>query len=98
MSNEKDNKPTPEEMKKVMSYIGRNGGLRGGKARASIPGEMSKLGKIGGKARAASLSPERRKEIARNAVAARNAKRNAKKAQKADTNTELLSNPWYGYA
>ena len=60
---------------------------------ASFPGEMSKLGKIGGKARAASLSPERRKEIAQNAVAARNAKRNAKKTQKPNTNTELLSNP-----
>ena len=51
------------------------------KAKAK-PGEYSDLGKIGGKARAASLSPERRSEIARNAVAARNAKRAAKNTEK----------------
>ena len=63
-------------MKNAMSWLGK----RGGKARAAVPGEMSKMGKIGGRARAASLTPERRKEIARNAVAARNAKRAANKA------------------
>ena len=57
--NEVGNEPTTDELKAVMSYLGK----RGGKARASIPGEMSKLGK----ARAASLSPARRKEIARKA-------------------------------
>ncbi len=35
-------------------------------------------GKLGGKIRAAKLSPERRKEIAQKAVAARWAKRNGK--------------------
>jgi len=64
-------------------------GKLGGKARASIPGEMSrivnirwaqedadpvkmsKMGKVGGRARAEALSPEQRKEIARKASAAR---------------------------
>ena len=40
--------------------------------------DSSKGGKIGGKARAKALSPERRREIARNAVAARIAKKAAK--------------------
>ena len=77
MSNGKDKEPTPDEIKAMTEWFAR----RGGRAKAAIPGEMSKMGKIGGKARAASLTPERRKEIARNAVAARNAKRAAKKAE-----------------
>ena len=39
----------------------------------------SKGGKIGGKLRAESLTPERRREIAQNAVAARWAKKKAEK-------------------
>jgi hypothetical protein len=39
----------------------------------------SEMGKLGGKARAKKLSPARRSEIARKAVAAREAKRKAKK-------------------
>lgn len=38
----------------------------------------AKGGKIGGKARSKSLTPERRSEIAKNAVAAREAKRKKK--------------------
>ena len=58
-----------------MSRLGKVGGA----VRASIPGEMSKLGKAGGAARAAALSPEQRSEIARKAVAAREAKKRAAK-------------------
>jgi hypothetical protein len=53
---------------------------RGGKARAKAltAGELSKIGRKGGrkggKARAAALTPERRKEIARRAAAKRWAK------------------------
>jgi general stress protein YciG len=57
-----------------MSRMGR----RGGSKRASIPGEMRKLGKLGGLARAVALTPERRSEIAKIAVTAREAKRAAK--------------------
>ena len=85
-----------ELAKRAASAFGR----MGGKAKAAIPGEMSKMGKlswakrgteqeeinrlgkigrIGGAARAAALSPEQRSEIARRAAAAREAKRLAKK-------------------
>jgi hypothetical protein len=60
-------------------------GKRGGKARVKKAGAlgMSKMGRTGAKARAEALSPERRKEIARQASAARWGK--AKAARKEDT-------------
>jgi len=62
--------PLPPEKHREIARLG-------GAARAAIPNEMSKLGRRGGAARAASLSPERRREIALKAVAAREAKRRA---------------------
>lgn len=47
------NSPTPDEMRRVMSALGRTGGLKGGKARAE------------------SLTPKKRSEIAKKAAAAR---------------------------
>ena len=73
---EKEKEPTPEAIEAALQWLRR----RGGKARASVPGEISRLGKRGGSARAKALSPERRSEIAKNAVAARIAKKAAKKA------------------
>jgi hypothetical protein len=40
-------------------------------SRADVAAVMGELGRLGGKARAAALSPERRREIARAAVNAR---------------------------
>ena len=62
--------PLPPEKQREIARLG-------GAARAAIPDEMSRLGRRGGAARAASLSPERRREIALKAVAAREAKRRA---------------------
>ena len=81
MSHGKDKEPTPEEIKVVMSYMGKIGG--NATMAKKTPEELAEFTSLGGKARAASLSPERRSEIARNAVAARNAKRAAKKATEA---------------
>ena len=60
-------------------------GSKPGKARAAAltPGELSAIGrkggKIGGKARAAALTPEKRKEIARKAAAKRWGKKEKQK-------------------
>jgi len=52
--------PTQDEIRRVMSALGRTGGLKGGKARA------------------ASLSPKKRSEIAKKAAAARWGEKKAK--------------------
>jgi hypothetical protein len=49
----KEPEPTPDEVRRVMAALGKQGGLKGGKARAD------------------SLSPERRSEIAKKAAKAR---------------------------
>jgi len=57
-----------EIRKKAAAILGSIGGKAGGKARASIPGEMSRLGKLGTEKRIAATSAARRSEIASNAV------------------------------
>lgn len=55
-------------------------GSLGGKAKAELPAEVqSKVNRAGGFARAAKLSKKRRVEIAKKAVAAREAKRAAER-------------------
>jgi len=92
---EEKNKPTPEEINAVLSYVGSIGGRAraeklspeqrsaiarlGGTTAAMRGNDYSNMGKIGGRARAEKLSPERRKEIAKKAIAARIAKAQAAK-------------------
>jgi len=60
--------------------------------------EMAKRGRMGGRARAAALTPERRSEIGRIAVAARREKalRSAEAAEKIDRLARELAKELYG--
>ena len=84
MSNGKDKEPTPEEIKAVMSYMGKIGGSA--TMAKKTPEELAEFTSAGGRARAASLTPERRSEIAQKAskaaAKARTAKAKAKRAAK----------------
>jgi len=82
MSDGKDNEPTPEELSKIMAYLANRAVAKRRLNPEKMRDDSRKGGLIGGRARAASLSPERRSEIAKNAVAARNAKRAAKNTEK----------------
>ena len=89
--NKEDATPlTPEIISRVMREMGRKGGRVTGVAKgfaARKAKQRQRIARSGAQARAAKLTPEKRKEIAKKAAEARWAKRNVNRPTRAETNS-----------